>query len=104
MFVRHDATRSALQQPYNGPYNGPYKVLKRTDKHFTLDIKGHPQVILVDRLKPAYIDSLSTTTSAATKVTDTSPVTQNSNPPGTPTPGYYTLSGRRVRFPPHLQF
>ena len=86
VFVRHDATCSALQQPWNRPY----KVLKRTDKHFMLDIKGHPQVISVDRLKPAYMDSLSTTTSAATKATDTSHVTQNSNPPGTPMPGYCT--------------
>ncbi|XP_072179818.1 uncharacterized protein [Diadema setosum] len=36
VFVRVDRVRKPLEQPYSGPY----KVLKRTDKYYTLDING----------------------------------------------------------------
>ena len=55
VFVRHDAIRKPLQQPYN--INGLYEVLNRTAKHFTVNIKGRNEVISIDRLKPAYLDS-----------------------------------------------
>ena len=36
-------------------YNGPYKVLKRTDKHFILDINSRrDDTVFLDRLKPAH--------------------------------------------------
>ena len=44
VFVRHDAVRKSLQQPYNGPF----KVLTITDKHFTVDFNGRHSVISVD--------------------------------------------------------
>ncbi|XP_064483021.1 uncharacterized protein LOC135395864 [Ornithodoros turicata] len=37
VFVRHDATRKPLQQPYEGPY----RVIHRRDKHFVIFINGH---------------------------------------------------------------
>ena len=55
MFVKHDAVLKPLWQPYDGPY----KVLKCTDKHFTLQIKDREEVVSVDRLKPAFTDNLS---------------------------------------------
>ena len=58
VFVRCDSVRKPLQQPYDGPF----KILKRTDKHFTVDIKGRQEVISVDCLKPAHLEvTLSTT-------------------------------------------
>ncbi|XP_037827262.1 uncharacterized protein LOC119615258, partial [Lucilia sericata] len=51
VFVRTDAVRKPLQQPYDGPY----RVLKKTDKFFTLDVNGSSKVISIDRLKPAFM-------------------------------------------------
>lgn len=53
VFVRHDAVRKPLQQPYDGPY----KVLQRNDRHFTLQLKNRKEVISLDRIKPAFIDT-----------------------------------------------
>ena len=36
VFVRHDAVKRPLRQPYDGPF----KVIKRHDKHFILAVKG----------------------------------------------------------------
>ena len=52
VFVRHDAMRKPLLQPYDGPFT----VIKCTDKHFTIQRNNHEEVISIDRLKPAYID------------------------------------------------
>ncbi len=52
VFVRHDAVRKPLQQPYDGPY----LVLDRSAKFFTLDIKGRKDTVSIDRLKPAHLD------------------------------------------------
>ena len=57
MFVRHDAVHKPLQQPYDRPY----KVLKRTDKHFTLQIKDREEVVSVDRAIDNSASNISTT-------------------------------------------
>ena len=44
VFVRNDAVKTPLQQPYDGPF----KVIKRTNKHFTLEIKGKESTISID--------------------------------------------------------
>lgn len=53
VFVRDDAVR----RPLTSPYKGPYKVLERNSKFFKLDIKGRREIVSVDRLKQAHIDS-----------------------------------------------
>ena len=58
VFVRRDS----IWKPLQCPYNGPYKVIERTAKHFTVNIKVRPEVVSLDRLKPAYLDELQPTT------------------------------------------
>ena len=49
MYVRRDS----YKPPLTRPYDGPFQVLRRFDKHFTLNINGKTKEITVDRLKPA---------------------------------------------------
>ena len=42
-----------VRRPLEAPYLGPYEVLRRSDDTFTLCIKSKPEVVSVDRLKPA---------------------------------------------------
>lgn len=53
VFVRYDAVKKALQQPYDGPY----RVITRTEKYMDLLINQKTQRISIDRIKPAYIAS-----------------------------------------------
>ena len=108
VFVRHDAVKTPLQQPYDGPY----KVIKRASKHFTLDIKGRHDTVSIDRLKPAHLDL---------QVDNATPTTPPITPPPTPTApplptpssyrtsttstepvNYSTRSGRHVHWPKHF--
>ncbi|GFT09015.1 uncharacterized protein TNCV_4104851 [Trichonephila clavipes] len=55
VFVRTDSVRRSLQPPYHGPY----KVINRSDKFFTLFIKGKNVNVSIDRLKPCFSDNSS---------------------------------------------
>ncbi len=91
VFVRHDAVKKPLQQPYDGPY----KVLKRNTKFFTIDRNGRSDTVSIDRLKPAHLDHLPTSATAPSPDLSIQPaVTQ-------PAPTT-TRSGRRVHWPKHL--
>ena len=51
VWVRVDAHR----RPLDRPYVGPYQVISRSDKYFTLDIRGKQDNVSIDRLKPATV-------------------------------------------------
>ena len=85
VFVRRDAVSRPLQQPYDGPF----KVLKRTNKHYTLDIHGKKDTISIDRLKPAYLE----------EVGDHPPPAESKTPPLNDGAVRTTRSGRRVHWP-----
>ena len=51
VFLRHDAIRKPLQPTYDGPF----RVVKRTDKTFTIGTPRGQKNVSIDRLKPAYL-------------------------------------------------
>lgn len=46
-----------VKKPLQPPYDGRFKVLARTDKNFTLEVKGKKKIVSIDRLKPAFFDN-----------------------------------------------
>ncbi len=101
VYIRRDGVKKPLQKPYNGSY----KVLKRGDKHFTVEVGGKQDVVSLDRLKPAHLDLPSTlharTLPAVPNVPSQQPSTPttefpDSNPVPTPVT---TRSGRQVCWP-----
>ena len=71
------------------PYDGPYRVIKKTDKHFTIDINGRNNTVSINRLKPAHLH------------TDNFHPTSQTAPPTTQ-PCRTTHSGQHVHFPQYL--
>lgn len=92
VFVRVDAVKGPLQQPYEGPF----KVIARADKTFVVNIRGKNVVVTIDRLKPAYL------LDTPAEISGNAPPRNEDHPPTETTPTY-TRSGRRVRFPDRLQ-
>ena len=94
VFVRRDAHRTCLQQPYKGPY----RVIESGPKMFKLDMGGKTETITVDRLKLAHLDVDSPVQLALPRPRgQPSPV---STPPIRPTLPHLpqrTRSGRQVR-------
>ena len=97
VFLRRDSTRSFLQPPFDGPY----RVVSRTQKHFTIDINGRKDIVSIDRLKPAILET-------APIVISPNPQSPSETPVPSPTvttsesPHRSTRSGRTVRFPDRL--
>ena len=54
VYVRRDSHKNPLQRPYDGPY----LVINKSDKYFTLSIKGREETVSIDRLKAAFITDL----------------------------------------------
>lgn len=105
VFVRHDAHRTPLQKPYDGPF----RVLQRNDKFFRIDFGTREDNISIDRLKPAFIESLdsasldlksNSTTSQTIQPTPKSSDFANFQPTtdlnGLPPDGFTTRRGRVI--------
>ena len=52
VFIRDDARRGPLQQPYTGPY----RVLETGNKTFKIQLGGKTEHVSIDRLKPAHVN------------------------------------------------
>ncbi|KAH9587704.1 hypothetical protein MS3_00000093 [Schistosoma haematobium] len=74
VFVRVDAVKKPLKQPYEGPY----KVIKHTQKYFLINRDGNKQTISIDRIKPAFYE--------ATQVKEDNAVDKQPLPPVTEKP------------------
>lgn len=59
VYVRRDAHR----RPLRPVYDGPYTVVSRADKYFKVVVNGRHDSVSIDRVKPAYAESVSTTDS-----------------------------------------
>ena len=94
VFIRHDAVKKPLQQPYDGPF----KVRKRGDKYFTLLVKGKDSVVSIDRLKPAHLDEQVDDALTTPQPFDESVTLPQAASP----PPQVTRSGRHVHWPKKL--
>lgn len=98
VFLRNDSIRPSLSHPYDGPY----KVLRRTDKFYTVLIGERSSNISVDRLKPAFTvneDLSSAFPTNASTSQPTSTADPSSNATNEPTSPKATRSGRKVTIP-----
>ena len=105
MYVRRDSHKPPLTRPHDGSF----QVLRRFDKHFTLDINGKTKEITVDRLKPAKLIGNSGTFElpAAVSAPHSPPLLAPRENTSTPThvpshPPTTTRAGRLSRRPAHL--
>ena len=105
MYVRRDSHKPPLTRPYDGPF----QVLRRFDKHFTLDINGKSKEITVDRLKPAKLTDdagpIEHPVEVSVPHSPTLPDLQDHTSPPTqvhPPPPATTRAGRPSRRPAHL--
>nr|VZI40250.1 unnamed protein product [Spirometra erinaceieuropaei] len=71
VFVRNDAVR----KPLCSPYDAPYKVVKRSDKFYVLQKADKTDTVSIDRLKPAYLECLPSTSAPSIPPTTSSPDT-----------------------------
>lgn len=91
VFIRNDAVRTPLQQPYEGPY----KVLERKEKYFKLLIKNRKVNVSIDRLKSAFIPpALERDKPPRQGNSNDNQGSQSSHTTSSP---YTTRSGRKVR-------
>ena len=76
--------QDAVRKLFQPLYDGPFLVVKRMDKHYTIDINGQKDTVSIDWLKPAHLDD------------DPPPITHKST---IQPPTYTTCSGQQVHFP-----
>ena len=88
VFVYRDAVRMQLQPPYDGSY----WVLKRADKHYTLEVANWQEVVSLDCHKPAFMEC-----DLGSHVDELAPATTTAEP--STIPRTVTCSGRQVRRP-----
>ncbi|GFN90008.1 Pol polyprotein [Plakobranchus ocellatus] len=100
------------KHPLHRPYDGPYRILNKNYKCFTVEVKGRLEIIIIDRLKAAFVTHL-TTCDDNTPAPAEPPLTAPSGsrpetvPPapsvllsgGNPGPSKATRSGRILRRP-----
>jgi hypothetical protein len=94
-------TRGLGEEAPTAPYDGPYRVLLTGVKYFKVLVRGKPNTISVDRLKPAYVEANAPLTddSQPTNSTRESPQAIQTDADARLVENTTTRSGRKVKFP-----
>jgi len=89
-----------VRKPLEAPYQGPYKVLRRCGTTFTIEVKGKPEVVSIERVKPANVSGTATDEGTTEKADVTArPVATEDTQRGVETADeQQTRTGRRVKF------
>jgi len=81
VFLRKDHVKKPLEKPYDGPF----KVLDRTSKTMTLQIRNKEKKVSMDKVKPAYIEAPAQQSLNQGHISQTLPIrlgpSQNQSPP-----------------------
>jgi len=85
-----------VRRPLEAPYQGPFEVLRREDDTFTIEVRGKPVVVSIDRVKPARLPEVAT--EDATKSVPTAIQEEESKEPTEDPVEVRTRSGRSVKF------
>ena len=113
-----------VRKPLEAPYSGPYKVLRRSNKHFTIELFDKSEsTVSIERLKPCVISVKQIETPKEIKDFDDSSVAKQTTPKSrtiisrsstvSPPPTelkipetrlYVSRSGRKVKFAEDNQF
>ncbi|KAF8784844.1 hypothetical protein HNY73_010461 [Argiope bruennichi] len=93
----------SMKPPLCQPYTGPHKVLKRTQKNFTIELNGRTSTVSIDRVKPAYlIPTRKEKTTILHAEKTVSPANFRSDKQQSDDKTVTTRSDRRVHFPSKL--
>ncbi|VDO54284.1 unnamed protein product [Schistosoma margrebowiei] len=108
VFVRRDSHR----RPFESAYKEPFKILQREPKYYIIDKNGTNDSISIDRLKAAYLEGNPIYVDfPSVQLNDTTPTlimphpttnTHDDSATVSENKLKTTRSGRRVRFPEHL--
>ncbi|KAH9596225.1 hypothetical protein MS3_00001976 [Schistosoma haematobium] len=99
------------RRPFESEYEGPFKVLQREPKYYIIDKNGINDSISIDRLKAAYLEgnpiyvdfpSVQSHDTAPLIIPQSTTNTRDVTPNVSKNKLKTTRSGRRVRFPEHL--
>ncbi|KAF8791343.1 hypothetical protein HNY73_006228 [Argiope bruennichi] len=98
----------SMKPPLCQPFTGSHKVLKQTQKNFTIELNGRTSTVSIDRVKPAYLIPTCEEKTRILHAEETvSPANfrsdkQQSDDQTVPDKTVTTRSGRRVHFPSKL--
>ncbi|GFR58800.1 Gag-Pol polyprotein [Elysia marginata] len=84
VYLRKDSHKHPLQRPYDNPF----RVVSKSDKYFTFEIKGGPETVSIDRLKTAYVTPLTTDEKKEVLISPKSILTHNPKPTAVTPPAF----------------
>jgi len=90
-----------VKKPTEAPYQGPFRVLNRHPDVFTIEVKGHPVTVSIERLKPAVLPKNTCPKIQRKEEAESEPTVP---PPIDTQEVRQTRSGRKLRFKEDTQY